>query len=485
MRPRAASIRDIRSVWGAPLELPLGARVTTIVGPNRAGASTILFALAASLDASVRFDPARDLPRPHGGQPQVTLLNDAPTTIRWDPHRGVREVLAGPDVAGHVVLAEINHTPRDLLRRLPVALGEGPERRRLADAITAVARRVVPEVATVEIDPDGRVVVRDELDSPLPVPQTRVVTALGVARHLADEGRPPAMVLIAAPEAFLHPAAQEAVAGLLAEIADRARTPVVVSTMSPFVVPTDAASTVAAIARDAGGRTGIVGSAPGDGPRSHLLGGLLRDGGLAKVFDRVGRVPLHTRAVVIVEGGTDEAYLRLATRLLGRDEVLDGVHVVPAGGAMGTALAAIVLRAELDVPVVALLDHDGAGRRARDTLVSRFGFERGREVLTYADVLEGGPTGVDAETLFDQELMRRFVAERGPSTSAGEHTESGVTSVRLTPSGKSAFVGWLEHNARPQHLEGWDRLVTLLDERLPGRPPDDPGAPRAEGRGRA
>jgi putative ATP-dependent endonuclease of the OLD family len=326
---------------------------------------------------------------------------------------------------------------------------------------------VLPEVAEVEISDRLRVEVTDDLGSPLALPSIRALVGVGASLHLHEAGRPAAAAIIEAPEAMLHPGAQELAAHVLVELARTTRTPVVVTTTSPFAIPRTAGTRVVALARDAAGCTRVVGSAAGDEPQARLLGGLLRDTGLAGVLDRVGAVPADTRAVLIVEGGTDEAYLRLAARRLGREQILDGVVIQIAGGAMPAALAAIVLRAERDVPLLVLLDHDDNGRRARHTLVERFGFDRAGQVLTYAEVIHGRPVGVEAETLFDLELLRAFVAEQGRGASHGESWLETTWHVELTGSGKSALVGWLEQHARPEHMEAWARLLDRLEELLP------------------
>ncbi len=477
--PTAARIRDVRSVWGPPLDLPLG-EVTVLVGPNRAGTSSVLFAIAAAAGLGVDFEPDRDRPHGRASEPTVQLFHGADTrrTCRWDP-QGRRRVedqsgpsddpeAHDPSAAGHVVYAETHHTPRDLVLRAPVDVSDRDTRTLLEDEVLAVARAVVPEAADVQVAADGRVDVFDDNRARLPVPSMRVLVALGLARFLAARGLPVALVAVAAPEAFLHPAAQESLARVLLDVAGRVRARVVVATTSPFVVPRDGRARVVSLGRDAAGRTRLVGAAPGDRPQARLLGGLLRDAGLADVLDRVGRVPLGTRAVLVVEGGTDEAYLRTAVARLGRREVLEDVVVTVAGGAMAAAMAAIVLRAEVDLPIVVLLDHDDAGRRARDTLVSRFAFDRSREVVTYADVFDGNPPGIEAESLFDQDLLRRFVAQQPNSVTSGERTEGGVTTVVLTGSGKSTFVGWVDEHARPEHLGRWDALLDVL-ERCLGR----------------
>jgi hypothetical protein len=469
----AVRIRDVRSVWGPPLEVPIGDRVTVLVGPNRAGTSNVAWAIVAALDPDLAFRPSRDLPRDHGrtadARPVVELIWDdgRRSEVRWDRDTGAPHVGGWPIPPGRVVHSHIHETPRDVLRRLADELDGDGDRTALAATIRDTCRRVLPEVDDVRIRDDLAVEVHDDLGTVLPVPEIRALVTIGIARHLVERGQPPAAVLVESPEAFLHPAGQEAAAHLLDELADDAGAPVLITTSSPFTIPRVAATQVVSLARDASGRTGLVGAARGHETQARLLGGLLRDGGLAAVLDRVGQVPPGTRGVLLVEGGTDEAYLRLAADRLDRSELLDDVVVRPAGGAMAAAIAAVVLRAETDVPVVVLLDHDEPGRRARDTLVSRFHFDRTREVLTYADVFEGSPPGVEAETLFDIGLVRRFVRERGRSASHGERHLHTLEHVDLTSSGKAAFVSWLEVHADPEHLARWGDLLDLLDERWP------------------
>lgn len=461
-------VTDVRSVWGPPLTFPLGEHVTVLVGPNRAGTSTVAWAVAAALDPTIRFRPTRDLPRRRvDPEPQVRFVGaeGASATVRFDPSDGRRHV-DGDLPSGHVLLSRIHETPRDVLRRLPIDLAPEAARSELAARIHDVARSLLPEVDAVTIDERLAVEVIDDLGSALPVPETRAMTVLGVVHHLAAVGTAAVMAVLEGPEAFLHPAGQETLAATLPALAASTGTRLVITTSSPFVVPRSPDVQVVALTRETAGRTGLVASAPGDATQARLLGGLLRDAGLAAVLDRVAQIPAGTRAVLVVEGGTDEAYLSLAAARLDRAAVLDRVVVRPSGGAMGAALAALVLRAEVEVPVLVLLDHDDAGRRARDTLVSRFGFDRQREVVTYADVIEGSPPGVEAEMLFDPGLLRRFVAEHGPSATHGERTVGGQPHLDLTSSGKSAFVGYAADHVTPEQLSRWSDLLDLLAERL-------------------
>ena len=474
MRFAGARIRDVRSIWGAAEDIPVGDRVTVLVGANRAGTSNVAFALAAALDGDITFRPGRDLPRGRRGEPSVELRVDAAHSIEvaWDPDDGERRVTGGPSkddpTAGRVVYSQIHHTPRDLLRRLPADVRAAMSWEELTAAIVATAQRIVPEVERADIDEQLKVLVYDDVGASLPVPLCRPLVALALARHLAATGQPASATIVESPDAFLHPAAQEDLAALLLVVAEDTGRPVVITTTSPFVIPRVEEATIVALARDAGGRTGVVGSARGDVAQARQLGGLLRDGGLATVLDRLGRVAPDTRGVLIVEGGTDLAYLQTVAERLGREDVLQDVVIHPSGGAMGAALAAIVLRAELELRLVVLLDHDVPGRRARDTLTSRFDFDRQTQIVTYADVFDGSPPGIEAETLFDLEFVRRFAREHGAASYRGERELHGVQHVELTSSGKSAFVGWVERHARVEHLARWSDLFDLLEQRLGG-----------------
>jgi 5S rRNA maturation endonuclease (ribonuclease M5) len=463
-----ARITDVRSVWGQPEDIPLGERVTVLVGLNRSGTSNVAYALAAAMDPTRPFRPPRDLPRGRRGSPRVELwpAEGGRVTVTWDPDSGTRHV-DGRLAEGSALVCRVADRPRDVLTQADVDLDDTPTRETLAATITETAREIIPEIATSQVSRAGVVEVRDDQGSLIPVPEVRAIVALSLARHLAAEGTPPALVVVESPEAFLHPAGQAIVATRLVGVAEEIGAPVVVTTTSPFVIPRVAQTTVVGLARDAVGRTGVVGSATGDATQARILGGLLDDPGLANVLDRVGAIPPDTRGVLIVEGGTDEAYLEIAAERLGRPEVLRDIEVRPAGGAMAAAMSAIVLRAELDVAVVVLLDHDEQGRRARDTLTSRFSFDRSREVVTYADVFAGHPRGIEAETLFDIGLLRRFVRERGRRVSRGEQVVDGIEHVSLTSSGKSAFVGWAGQHADPEHLDRWGQLLDLLEERFP------------------
>ena len=179
------------------------------------------------------------------------------------------------------------------------------------------------------------------------------------------------------------------------------------------------------------------------------------------------RIPAGVAGVVVVEGGTDEAYLRIAGRVLGRQADVDRLAIEPAGGALPAALQAVVLRAETDLPVLVLLDNDDAGRRAKQTLTSRFGFANRTEVTTYAEAIPDHPLGAEAEDVFDWRLVARFVEEYGEEAIRGKRLlRADEWHHDLSLAAKSAFVGWLEEHARAEHCARWDAVLDLLGERL-------------------
>ena len=477
MRLERVTIRDHRSVWGPPLELRLAPRVTAIVGPNRSGKSNVVRALANALDPTVEIDLARDRPvrRPQA-VPEVTLdFGDGQERVRavvaWAAP-GSRTLATTPDGArdrlpigdGAVLYCPADATLGSLLAHRPPVPGD-------SDRLEAVLReeldRVIPGVGDVDVGAAG-VEVRDTDGFALSVASgVRVVGAIGLARHLAESGARLGGVVIEQPEAWLHPAAQEAVRDRLEQLADLTGAPVVVTTESPFVTPRTGGSRVIAVAKDARGATRFVGAARGDEPQAALLGGLLRDPGLGAVLDRTARLGEDVTSVLVVEGGTDEAYLRLAARVLDRTADLDGLAVVPAGGAMAAALQAIVLRAEIGLPLLVLLDNDDPGRRSKDTLTGRFEFDNRRQVMTYAEVVPDHPVGVEAEDLFDWRLVQRYVREHGSTAIRGKHLiRRDEWHFDLTSSAKSAFIGWLEEHVEPRHLERWDDLLSVVTERL-------------------
>ena len=200
----------------------------------------------------------------------------------------------------------------------------------LTTRIMKELKELFPEVTAVSLRPDVgdledtlarmHVDVTDLMETDLADKGTGVRGGVLVAmlRHLADASRRSMLFAIEEPEAFLHPGAQERLREDLEQLAKRVDVSLLVTTHSPFIVSRREEARVFALDKNTDGRTEVVASATGAQPQAGVLGGLFRDRLIVDVLDRAAAVPASARAVVVVEGDTDECYLRLAAERAGR-----------------------------------------------------------------------------------------------------------------------------------------------------------------------
>src|SRR5690606_28810654 len=130
------------------------------------------------------------------------------------------------------------------------------------------------------------------------------------------------------PEAFLHPAAQEQLRDDLENLAVRSDVTLLVTTHSPYIVSRRPEAKAFSIRKEPEGRTVVDAETTGDGPLASSLGGLFRSSIVVGFLDRVARAPDNVKAVVVVEGETDRAWLTLAAERGGRSDLLDGLWIV-------------------------------------------------------------------------------------------------------------------------------------------------------------
>ena len=190
-------------------------------------------------------------------------------------------------------------------------------------------------------------------------------------------------------------------------------------------------------------------------------------------------VPPEAKAILLVEGATDEEYLRLAAEICGRSDLLEGLHIEPCGGVNAVIRRAVLLHATKRQPVLALFDRDTNGKAGREALLKRLGFSR-HQVLTYGDVLFGNPDMVEAEDMFPPQLMQRFVEVHGETQVLAEkrlHPELHSWHYGLTAFGKEVVADWLRLNAEPADLGNWIRLLELARTHvgLPTKAPEGEG----------
>ena len=208
----------------------------------------------------------------------------------------------------------------------------------------------------------------------------RGAVLVSMLQYLAEQSHRSLVLAVEEPEAFLHPAGQEAIRGHLEDLAMRADVSLLVTTHSPYVISHSAEALLTELQKS-DGATNKVASAPGNESRAHLLGSLYRDAGLARVLERSLEIPAGTKAVVITEGYTDDLFLRQCCEAAGRKDLLEGLHMIVAGRAANVVPQAILAEAATELPVIALLDHDDSGKAAVEKLAS-FNWERNRRILS-------------------------------------------------------------------------------------------------------
>lgn len=209
----------------------------------------------------------------------------------------------------------------------------------------------------------------------------RGAVLVAMLQYLAQESLRSVVLALEEPEAFLHPAGQEAIRTHLESLVAASGVSLLVSTHSPYTISRRPDALVMELAKDPDGWTSMVNFANGDQERAPILGSLFRDAGMAHVLERALEIPDDTRAVLVTEGYMDGAFLRIGCEAAGRPELLDGIHIIDSGGAKQVVVQAVLAESATELPVVALLDFDRPGREARDTLAS-FGWKSSRAILS-------------------------------------------------------------------------------------------------------
>lgn len=212
----------------------------------------------------------------------------------------------------------------------------------------------------------------------------RGAVLISMLQYLAEQSRRSLVLAVEEPEAFLHPAGQEVIRGQLEDLAERADVSLLVTSHSPYVISRRSDALVTELRKDHDGVTSKAGTARGNEDKAELLGALFRDAGMSGVLERSLNIPAGTRGVLITEGYTDGAYLAIACEAAGRSDLLQGVHVIAAGGAKKVVFQAILAKSATELPVVAVLDLDDHGRSAQRHLAD-FGWSKTREIISLGD----------------------------------------------------------------------------------------------------
>lgn len=209
----------------------------------------------------------------------------------------------------------------------------------------------------------------------------RGAVLISMLQYLADQSRRSLVLAVEEPEAFLHPGAQESLGAQLQQLANRSEVTLLVTTHSPHIISRDPEDRIFELTKSSEGHTRMARSANGDDDRADLLGSLYTDAGMAHVLDRALRIPDGKRAVVITEGYTDDKFLRFGLEAAGREELIDGLHFIPADGADKVVFQAVLASSATTLPVIALVDHDVHGRSAAKDLEA-FDWHKKRQILS-------------------------------------------------------------------------------------------------------
>jgi|APMI01.1.fsa_nt_gi putative ATP-dependent endonuclease of OLD family len=293
----------------------------------------------------------------------------------------------------------------------------------------------------------------------------RGVVLVAMLRYLAEQSRRSLIFAVEEPEAFLHPAAQESVMSELENLASRVDVTLMVTTHSPHVISRRPDAVIFEVGKDAGGRSSIPRRAAGDDQRAPLLEALYGDQNLGRILDRLGELPRDSRAVLVTEGYTDGIYLRAAARVSGRAELLEGVHIIPAGSAVKAAVEGIASTAvHGDIPVLVLLDDDEIGNATRDKLKS-FNWDPRKGLLSVSS--PGRPCDrpscqapIEIEDLIPDSTWTRML--KGSRSMIDVDTKCGNTRhYQLSAEGKKKALQWVPLNLTAKEASG---LIALLEE---------------------
>ena len=361
-----------------------------------------------------------------------------------------------------------------------------------------------PEIGAVELAPDVSTIestlshvgisLNDIVETPLAGKGTGVRGGVLVSmlHYLARNATRTMVFAVEEPEAFLHPAAQEELRDHLEQLAIDEDATLLVTTHSPFVLSRSGDGRVFALDKDTDGRTRIAARGSGQDPHAALVGGLFRDSTFEDLLRLSAELPDSAAAVLLVEGDGDRQCLRLTAERLGRPDLLEGLHIQPAGGTQRIVSAAIVAGAGTDRPVMVLLDNDQDGQHALDLLSGKFAFMNvtkkltdgkgppaNRMVVTYAGVFAPDRRNFpyEAEDLFEPSLIQGFVGLHGTSVIDGSlKRPDDAFHYDLNTSAKELLGEHLRLHTGPEHLLLWAELLLALRTKLGLAVPDTAAA---------
>lgn len=351
-----------------------------------------------------------------------------------------------------------------------------PLRQQVRDRVAAIFPEVtlaelVPEVPSVERTLSSvDVRLGDVVTTGLSGKGTGVRGGVLVAmlQYLAEQSKRSLVLAVEEPEAFLHPGAQESIRDELGALARRVDVTLLVTTHSPYVISRDPEVLVTEVGKSADGGTSRIRSVSGDSSHADVLGSLYRDAGMASVLDRSLAIPEDCSGVVITEGYTDAVFIQAACAAAGRPELMDGLHVIEAGGAKRTIVQAVLAQSATELPVVALLDYDDNGKRAQSQLED-FGWSKTREILSLSNWPGKCSHGhsVEIEDLIPQRVSEKIIEMLGETEAVtAKRVCGGSWHYDFSDSWKQLALSELPKLLKPTDTHDLVWLAEKLNERL-------------------
>lgn len=344
----------------------------------------------------------------------------------------------------------------------------------MRDKILNLSQRLFPEVKSVSLVPyvssleeslsNIRMQLEDSVRTDLASKGTGIAGGVLIAllRYLSDASKQSIVFALDEPEAFLHPAAQQALRDDLEQLAERDDVTLLVTSHSLYIVSRSSNAQVTALGKGVNdGVTRALGSALGNSEHAGVMSGLFVDTVVPELLDRYHLVHPDCSLLMVVEGETDKQFIELAADALGRSWELESVGIIACKGAHSAVAQAVLLRAEASQPVFALFDSDEEGRSARDLMVKRFNFDK-RSILEYRTFV-GGHQDAESEWMFPSALMQSFVNQVGEELVLKSKAKlGGEYRYDFTPRGKQDFPAWLSKNAQREDYGRWALLLDSL-----------------------
>ncbi len=343
----------------------------------------------------------------------------------------------------------------------------------LGEHVMNELKEVMPEIASVAIHPfvptledilaGAKITVKDSADTALLNKGTGVRGALlvGLLTYLAKHSRRSLVLAVEEPESFLHPRAQQDLREELTTLSQQSDVSLLVTTHSPFMLNRSSSTTITALSKSPDGRTVIGDQIRGDQPHSSVVTSIFGETITPALLDLVQPPKEGVQAILFVEGYTDKAYIEAALRAAGRLDLLEGLDIRFDEGAHKAAVQAILVRQMLAAlqpakPIGVLVDSDEMGKSAKEFLTQKFNWN-GRHVFAYRTWKSNSSNApVEAEDMFDEKFLKRFVASQPPCVVAETvQYKSGSFHYGFTQDGKEAFLKYLESELTNKDVGRW------------------------------